>query len=263
MNTSSVGPVGTWSERQTGAPDAVELRLGPYLAKFAIGNDELAAALRLRFEVFNLELNEGLQSAYASGYDHDEFDAVCDHLIVKHTPSQKTVGTYRLQTGITAKEHLGYYSQREFDFGTYETLRPQVVELGRACIHREHRSTDVLYLLWRGIAEYAVKHGSRFLIGCSSLTSQDPAHGTAVYKRLLDWQVEETLRTTPHGTFEMPIVHSSSADDRVPKLLRTYLAIGARICGPPALDPEFKTIDFLTLLDLERLHPRIRMRFLR
>jgi putative hemolysin len=262
MNTSSVGPVGTWSQKRTGAPDGVELRLGPYLAKFAIGNDELAAALRLRFEVFNLELNEGLQSAYASGYDHDEFDAVCDHLIVKHISSQKTVGTYRLQTGIRAKENLGYYSQREFDFAAYETLRPRLVELGRACIHREHRSTDVLYLLWRGIAEYAVKHGSRFLIGCSSLTSQDPAHGTAVYKRLLDWQVEEALRTAPHGSFEMPIVHSSSTDDCVPKLLRTYLAIGARICGPPALDPEFKTIDFLTLLDLERLHPRIRMRFL-
>ena len=83
MTASSVVPVGIWSEKRTWAPDAVELRLGPYLAKFAIGNDELAAALRLRFEVFNLELNEGLQSAYASGYDEDEFDDVCDHLIVK------------------------------------------------------------------------------------------------------------------------------------------------------------------------------------
>lgn len=263
MITSPVGRGATSAVERSWAPDDVDLRHGPYVAKFAIGNNELAAALRLRFEVFNLELNEGLQSAYSSGYDRDEFDTVCDHLIVKHIPSQKTVGTYRLQTGITAKEHLGYYSQREFDLGAYEALRLQVVELGRACIHREHRSTDVLYLLWRGIAEYAVKHGSRFLIGCSSLTSQDPAHGTAVYKRLLDWQVEEPLRTAPQGSFEMPIVHSSGADDRVPKLLRTYLAIGARICGPPALDPEFKTIDFLTLLDLEHLHPRIRMRFLR
>jgi putative hemolysin len=232
------------------------------VAKFAIGSDELIAAWRLRFEVFNLELKEGLQSAYLSGYDHDEFDAVCDHLIVEHIPSHKIVGTYRLQTGIRADENLGYYSQREFDFGAYETLRPRLVELGRACIHREHRSTDVLYLLWRRIAEYAVKHGSRFLIGCSSLTSQDLTYGSAVYNRLLDWRVEETLRTVPNQSFAMPIVHSSPADNTVPKLLRTYLAIGARICGPPALDPEFKTIDFLTLLDLERLHPRMRMRFL-
>jgi len=45
----------------------------------------------------------------------------------------------------------------------------------------------------------------------------------------------------------MPVLDSPCADDSVPKLLRTYLAIGARICGPPAIDREFKTIDFLTL----------------
>lgn len=262
MLASSVRGVATPSTERRWAPDDVELRHGPYLAKFAIGTGELDAALRLRFEVFNLELNEGLQSAYASGHDHDAFDAICDHLIVEHIPSKKIVGTYRLQTGITAGENLGYYSQREFDFAPYETFRAEMVELGRACIHREHRSTEVLSLLWRGIAEYALNHGSRFLIGCSSITSQDPTRGSAVYKRLLEWRVEDSLRTIPHGSFAMPIVHSSSTNDSVPKLLRAYLSIGARICGPPALDSEFKTIDFLTLLDLEHLHPRIRMRFL-
>jgi putative hemolysin len=49
---------------------------------------------------------------------------------------------------------------------------------------------------------------------------------------------------------------------KIPKLLRAYLSIGAKICGPPALDREFKTIDFLTLLDLESLPPSVRQRFL-
>jgi len=48
---------------------------------------------------------------------------------------------------------------------------------------------------------------------------------------------------------------------KIPKLLRAYLALGAKICGPPALDRQFKTIDFLTLLDLETLHPLARQRF--
>ena len=263
MTASSVGHferhchVGTQS-----ALEELGLRHSGYLARFALSNAERAAALRLRFEVFNLELKEGLQSSYVSGFDEDEFDAVCDHLVVEHVPTRKTVGTYRLQTGVTADQNLGYYSQREFDLVPYENVRSKVVELGRACIQREHRSTDVLYLLWRGIALYALKHGSRFLIGCSSLTSQDAARGTAVYRRLHSWQVEEALRTVPHRDFALPVIHSPSANDSVPKLLRTYLAIGAKICGPPALDREFKTIDFLTLLDLEHLHPRIRMRFL-
>lgn len=262
MLTSSVGhaKVPTWQHGH--AQYGLEIRQGPYLARFASTLHDIDSALRLRFEVFNLELNEGLASAFTSGRDTDEFDSICDHLIVQHVPTRKVVGTYRLQTGSTAKENLGYYSEREFDFTPYEFLRPKVVELGRACIHRDHRSTEVLYLLWRGISGYALKQRARYLIGCSSLTSQDPEHGTAVYHRLRDWQVCGDLQTRPQEAFAMPLLKSPSGDDSVPKLLRTYLAIGARICGPPAIDREFKTIDFLTLLDLEQLHPRIRARFL-
>ena len=248
-------------ERQRGLQE-IALRHGPYLARFAFGETDIAAALRLRFEVFNLELKEGLESAYESGHDSDGFDAVCDHLIVEYLPSRQVVGTYRLQTGVAAGSNLGYYSEREFDFCPYETIRSELVELGRACIHCDHRSTDVLYLLWRGIAGYALRHRARYLIGCSSLTSQEPSHGTAVYARLRDWHVDESLRTTPQTDFAMPLLEFPASGDTVPKLLRTYLAIGAKICSPPAIDREFKTIDFLTLLDLELLHPRIRARFL-
>ena len=114
-------------------------------------------AFRLRFLVFNLELNEGLDAAYTTGHDIDEFDAICDHLIVEHAPTGKIVGTYRLQTGAMAFENAGFYSEREFDFSPFRRLGDAVIELGRACVHRDHRSTDVLYLLWRGIAQYAIE----------------------------------------------------------------------------------------------------------
>jgi putative hemolysin len=104
--------------------------------------------------------------------------------------------------------------------------------------------------------------GGRYLIGCSSLTSQDPAHGTAVYAALRESIVEPALRTEPQPGFAIPLVWPDRPGSNPPKLLRTYLAIGAKICGQPAIDRQFKTIDFLTLLDLETLHPRIRARFL-
>jgi putative hemolysin len=242
--------------------DQLELRQGPYRARFASNDQERCAAFRLRFEVFNLELNEGLNGAFRTGRDLDEFDGVYDHLIVEDSVTGRIVGTYRLQTGKTAQDNAGYYSEREFNFAPYEELRSELIELGRACIHRDHRSTDVLYLLWRGIAQYALLHRARYLIGCSSLTSQDPAHGTAVYQALREYVTDFALRTEPQAPFKMPLVSAEGASDKVPKLLRTYLAIGAKICGPPAIDVQFKTIDFLTLLDLERLHPRIRRRFL-
>ncbi len=245
-----------------GHAGSIDLRQGPYRVRRASDDRDRLAAFRLRFVVFNLELQEGLEAAYQTGYDTDEYDPVCDHLIVEHVGTNQVVGTYRLQTGTMAKDNFGYYSEREFDFAPYERLRDPMIELGRACIHRDHRSTDVLYLLWRGIAQYALHYGGRYLIGCSSLTSQDPAHGTAVYEALRDHMVESPLRTKPQPEFVMPLLAPKGESDTAPKLLRTYLAIGAKICGPPAIDREFKTIDFLTLLDLQSLHPRIRARFL-
>ena len=49
---------------------------------------------------------------------------------------------------------------------------------------------------------------------------------------------------------------------KVPRLLKTYLAIGARVAAPPAWDRGFGTIDFLTLLDLKLLSAAARNRFL-
>ena len=242
---------------------SLNLQLGPYHLRLASSEADRIAAFRLRFLVFNLELNEGLEAAYATGQDTDEFDSVCDHLIVEHSGTGKIVGTYRLQTGAIASANVGFYSEREFNFSPYKRLGNSVIELGRACVHRDHRSSEVLYLLWRGIAQYAIRHGGRYLIGCSSLTSQDPAHGTAVYGAMREHLVEPRLRTAPQPAFAMPLTSSENASDKIPKLLRAYLAVGAKICGPPAIDREFKTIDFLTLIDLETLHPRVHARFLR
>ncbi len=217
----------------------------------------------MRFEVFNLELNEGLEESYATGLDEDPFDAVCDHLVVEHVPSQKIVGTYRLQTGANAAKNLGYYSAQEFDFEIYEPLREKIVELGRACVHRRHRNLIVLGLLWRGIANYAKEHGAQYLFGCSSLTSQDAAVGASAYSELCrKFLVPLEWRTKPRAEFDCSLRELASEPVEIPKLLRAYLSLGAKICGPPALDKQFKTIDFLTMLDLETLSPAARQRFL-
>jgi putative hemolysin len=263
LETARIQVAASASTRVVSHLSEIELRQSLYRVRFASSLEDRLSAFRLRFEVFNLELNEGLESAYQIGHDVDEFDPICDHLIVEHASTGRVVGTYRLQTGEAAQRNCGYYSEREFDFAPYEKLRPSLIELGRACIHRAHRSTEVLYLLWRGIAQYALLHGARFLIGCSSLTSQDPAEGITVFDELFNYLVEPALRTHPQVEFVIPGDSGQQTGGKVPKLLRTYLAIGARICGPPALDRQFKTIDFLTLLDLQALHPRVRTRFLR
>jgi len=233
-----------------------------YAARLARNLDELRAAQALRFEVFNLELNEGLVDSYATGRDEDPFDVVCDHLVVEHLASRQIVGTYRLQTGVNAGAYRGYYSAQEFEFQIFEALRREIVELGRACVHRQHRNLFVLGLLWRGIADYARQRGARYLIGCSSLSSQDPADGASAYADLCRRHLASVeYRTTPLPAFDCPLEHLAAEPATIPKLLRAYLTMGAKICGPPALDRQFKTIDFLTLLDLHSLPVAARSRF--
>src|SRR5260221_13511632 len=152
-----------------------------YVARLACNAAETRAAQALRFEVFNLELNEGLAQSYVSGLDEDPFDAVCDHLIIEHRSSRQIVGTYRLQTGVNAAAKLGYYGAQEFDFQPYEAARREIIELGRACVHIQHRNLIVLGMLWKGIADYAQQRGARYLLGCSSITSQNPAGGASAF----------------------------------------------------------------------------------
>ncbi len=234
-----------------------------YAARLAQSADDVRRAQRLRFEVFNLELNEGLAESHITGLDVDPFDEVCDHLIVEDVANSEIVGTYRLQTGDVAAANIGYYCEREFCFRPYERYRSQIIELGRACVHAEHRNFGLLHMLWRGIANYAVARKARFLVGCSSLTSQDQIEGAAMYQQLrTDSLVKPALRTVPHPAFAFPVEVPVPKAPPPPKLLRAYLAIGAKICGPPAIDREFGTIDFLTLLDLHALPMIVRAHFL-
>jgi putative hemolysin len=240
----------------------IRLEVGDFVARLALTEEERMAAYRLRFLVINLEMDEGLESAYVDGYDKDHFDDVCDHMIVEDKTTGAVVGTYRMQMGEVAGQYFGYYSEQEFCFAPYESMRNQIVELGRACIHRDYRSSDVLHLLWRGIARYALVNGARYMMGCCSLTSQDPELGHAVYETLRECMVEPELRTVATSAFALAPATTVMADVKAPKLLRAYLTIGAKICSEPAIDREFKTIDFLTLLDLQTLHPRVAKRFL-
>ncbi|WP_263408917.1 GNAT family N-acetyltransferase [Terriglobus tenax] len=239
--------------------DAV-LQAGPYRARLAVTEADRLAVYRLRFVVFNLELNEGCEAAFATGHDRDRFDDVCDHILVERVECGSVIGTYRLQTGLRALQAHGYYSAQEFDLSPYEVLRERTIELGRACIHRDHRSPEVLNLLWKAIARYAKERNARWMMGCCSLNSQDAVEGWSVFHGLREYQVEESLRTLPLEALRMQRVEGEIEAKQPPKLLRSYLALGARICGEPAIDREFRTIDFLTLMDLERLHPRMAVR---
>ena len=231
---------------------------GDYRCRLARDRADLEEILRLRYVVFNLELGEGLDSSHATGRDVDEYDPQCHHLMVIHEPSSQVIGTYRVQTAEMARAGRGFYSADEFTLETWpEDVLGQSCEIGRACIHADHRHRRVLLNLWRGLATYVVVSRKRYFFGCCSLTTQDPSEAarTAEYLRRAG-HAHPTLDLDPKPDFDAHETHLDVAgweQCKLPTLFRTYLRYGARICGRPAIDRAFKTIDFLALLDLEEM----------
>ena len=242
----------------------LEFSEGAYGIRFARTREDLEALQRLRFEIFNRELGEGFASSWATGRDEDRFDARCHHLMMFHTADQKLVGTYRMQVAAPESGFTDFYCAEEFDLSRLpEDMVAQSVELGRACIIKEHRNGLGLYTLWRGLASYLTWSGKRYLFGCCSLTSQDPREGEAVLRQLQtsgkvapDWHVDP-----------LPDYACPCEDDRdlpatpIPRLFGTYLRYGAQICGAPAIDRAFGTIDYFIVIDIERIDDRLRMLF--
>ncbi|MCP4203338.1 MAG: GNAT family N-acetyltransferase [bacterium] len=245
------------------------LQDGPYEVSFARDDEELDLALRLRFAVFNEELGEGLESSYETGRDFDVFDTCCHHLVVRDTRTSEVVGTYRMQTAGMAARYRGFYSSGLFDLGSLpdEVVRSSV-EVGRACVAKSHRSKLVLFLLWKSLALYVAHNQARFLFGCCSLTSQDPREGWRAMNFLERGNhMHPVLSVAPladHALAGGPSPGDRDKDSpevELPILFKTYLRFGSKVCGPPAIDREFKTIDYLVMMDIDGLRPRVHKLF--
>lgn len=246
-------------------PDEV-LSAGSYEVRFARTPPELDELLRLRYEIFNRELGEGLAQSHLTGRDEDELDWRFHHLIIRDKRTSAVVGTYRMQTAEMAEALGGFYTAGEFDLSSMPTTMVRAaVEVGRACVAREHRNGRVLHLLWRGLAAYLAWNRKRYLFGCCSLTSQDPSLGLATLAHLDatgHLHPEILVHPLPEAACQVS-AGSPLPPAHIPALFQSYLNLGAKVCGPPAIDRLFQTIDFFVLLDVDGLSPRVFRTFFR
>lgn len=236
-------------------------KMADFEVKIATGPSEIEQAQRLRFEVFNLELNKGLKSSYDHGLDVDEFDAYCDHLIVREVRSANVVGTYRLLRGSQARRNIGFYSEKEFDLSRIKKLDGELMELGRSCARKDFRDRALIPLMWEAIREQVRKYNVRYLFGCGSLYTTNAGEVSAVYSLLKsryyapgEYRVRPVDRCVFKGIIEnLRGIDEQALFQKLPSLIKGYLRIGALVCGPPALDAEFGTADFFLLLDFGTL----------
>ncbi len=185
-------------------------------------------------------------------------------MIVRDIKSNDVVGTYRLMRGAQARQHLGFYSAKEFDLARVNQLDGELLELGRSCARKDFRDRALLPLMWEAIAAYVRTHQVRYLFGCGSLYTTDVAEVSAIYALLKkNHYAPERCRVEPvascrfDGLSEVAVSEADEAAlfQKLPSLIKGYLRIGALVCGPPALDAEFGTADFFLLLDFGSLKP--------
>jgi putative hemolysin len=232
--------------------------------------DEVREAQRLRYQVFAGEMGAVLPQNMP-GHDVDVFDDFCEHLLVRDADSREVIGTYRVLTPAQAKRLGGFYTDTEFDLTRLRHIRERMVELGRSCVHVEHRHGGVILALWGALTEFMVRNELDTMIGCASIPMhhQGPhgrvggGHAAASIWRQLKDQHLASIDLHVRPRLPLPI---DRLDDQLtvepPALIKGYLRLGAKVLGPPAWDPDFNAADLPMLMRMRDLPARYRKHFL-
>ena len=218
---------------------------------------EIDELYKLRYDVFNTELGEGIKENEATGRDIDKFDANCEHLIVKDKTNDNIIATYRIHPSWNIHKD-GFYTSTEFDISSLKLDKRQAIEVGRACIQPEHRGNIILAVLWIAIREYCKENNVDALFGLASIPKCSVEEISSLYKHLFDkgFLVNDgtvtplkdqrvKLISNPPETFRKEILGS---------LIKGYLKLGAKLMGEPAFDPIFGCYDFFVLLEMDKVN---------
>jgi len=246
---------------QTVISDVVQRpAVGTISVSWARHQDEVRAAQRLRYQIFAVEMGATLPVTVV-GHDIDLFDDYCEHLLVRDQASGEVIGTYRVLTPTQAKRAGSTYSDTEFDLTRLRSLRDRMVELGRSCVHADHRSGGVILALWGALAEFMARNQLDTMIGCASIPMQVGGTTSGQAAASIWRQVKQThlapieYHVTPRLALPVEKLDDSLTIEP-PALIRGYLRLGAKVLGAPAWDPDFNSADLPMMMRIADLPPR-------
>ena len=232
--------------------------------RFAQNQEERENIYKLRYEVFNLELKEGLESSQQQQKDKDEYDKNALHLIGLDKKTGEIIATYRLQNIETAEKGVGFYCQSLFKIKELpQTILENGIELSRACIHKDYRGGITLYLLWKSLINYIIKSKKRYLFGSCSFpgTNFQEAYNVSKYikeKLFLHEKIQIPSQDKNKLSISQHIDLKENFDNiEIPPLFNAYIRNGCKVCSDVAIDYSFNTFDFMILLDISTINPKI------
>ncbi len=229
---------------------------GPIAVRIARKPGEIEAAQKLRYDIFYREYGaEPVGDMAEKGLDYDRYDEFADHLVVIDrridTVPERIVGTYRLIRSEAAAKTGQFYSESEYDISKLKAAIPNLMEVGRSCVHPDYRTRNVLQLLWQGIAEYITYYDIGALFGCASF------HGTDVnsHADMLSYLHHNHMapsefcpralegQYTGMGIKPKDLINPKEALLNLPPLIKGYLRLGGFVGDGAVIDRQFNTID--------------------
>jgi putative hemolysin len=258
--------------RAAGTPEPLG-RLGSLEVHLANDAKDVRRAQRLRYRVFYGEMSAKGMSARLLRRDADEYDEICDHLLVIDNIGSRglnreprVVGTYRLLRQEVAARHHGFYSASEFDIAPLLMRHRNLkfLELGRSCVALPYRNRRTVNLLWHGVWRYVLEHRVDAMFGCASLEGTAPESLVQPLSYLHhfaaaadDWRVRALpLRRVPMAHLAASDIDPRAAWRDLPPLVKGYLRLGARVGDGAVVDHRFGTTDVLIVLPVSHIDQR-------
>jgi putative hemolysin len=246
---------------------------GPLCVRLAESPAEIETAQRLRYEIFCNEIGaKASPQMQAEQRDFDQFDPLCDHLLVLHTGEdgiQNIVGTYRLLLAKNAATLGRFYTDGEYDISLIKQHGGNVMELGRSCVHRDFRIRPVMQLLWRGIGAYVNHHKVDLMFGCASFPGanvEERKLGLAYLHHYHRMTPDLCPRALPQFYVDMDLMPKESISEKegfhsLPPLLKGYLRLGGVIGDGAVLDYDYNTTDVCIIVKTDKIGDRHAAKF--
>jgi putative hemolysin len=235
-------------------PLKIDLRSGSFQVRLAETEAEIVQAQKLRYRVFYEEMSARPTEAMAAlGRDFDDFDPLCDHLLVvdRSSGTDIVVGTYRLIRRSAAERQGGFYSAGEYDIAALLAIPGEILELGRSCVEADFRNRPTMQLMWRGIATYVSYYQIGLMFGCASLPGTEPAALAMPLSYLHHYHLAPpelrpravSSRYVDMALLDRDAVVPAQGLAELPPLIKGYLRLGGFVGDGAVVDDQFNTTD--------------------
>lgn len=249
----------------------------PYVVRLAATPQDLIAAQRLRYQVFVQELGgDGPLVDHENGLERDAFDPHFDHILlidrrIDPATEAHVIGAYRVLPSDRRATAGRFYSETEFDLTPLLASGRRLLELGRSCVHADHRGGTAMFHLWNGLAEYVLDRGIEILFGAASFHGTDIATLAQPLSYLHHHHVappKMRVRALPPHRQEMNLIPEGSLDRRAamsatPALIKAYLRLGGFVGDGAWIDQDFNTTDVCLVMDTGQMSARHREFYIR